>query len=585
MRINEGLEKALSRLEEENSDYTISLLDVANAFEGAYKLINGCILADITDFQDGYRNISCKKVRYDAVKGKTIYRLAKDDKGESLLDIEISNLGDISWVIKSATPEEADEIIQEINQPNNKIMENLKMNADISFFSQNRELVLSEKPYVALKMGNFVEGDKPVIVYKEANQENEINKVSGGIQYIRVDQIEGYLRNIKIDERKIPVLAYAYLGRNYWQEAEYSKNIYERDLHLEYEESKIEKLKSEAHHNQVVETSLVIGASGLFVGGIGGGIAGSLLLSAGALGAILGAGIPIAVAALVYKNEMKKINFALNRDEKISEAKSNLYKSLREYANENIVSYEQEFTRRRTKKQKKPISLDKNLSASEIIRELKKTLTNDGSIEAKIYNLALAQIVNSYNTEPSNNAEKIKRDAEIYTDLIKLSEDIKEMDSQPFVNNCTNVLTMISQRVEQGDNNLTIQILSNLDKALQSVSFADHEHRDRVENMLHKTYLEALVNGAYQKNGLSVETIAEIPHSTRNSLLRRLSSFAKRMQGFDVDKTRFGNYLWSIVEANELSEIKLVKAANLVKEREMEFDLLGKVPTAKVKTK
>ena len=33
MRINEGLEKALSRLEEENSDYTINLLDVANAFE------------------------------------------------------------------------------------------------------------------------------------------------------------------------------------------------------------------------------------------------------------------------------------------------------------------------------------------------------------------------------------------------------------------------------------------------------------------------------------------------------------------------------------------------------------------------
>ena len=86
------------------------------------------------------------------------------------------------------------------------------MNADVSFFTENHELVFSEKPYLALKMGNFVEGDKAVLVYREEASENELNKKNTGLKYIRVDQIEGYLKNIKIDERRLPVLAYAYYG-------------------------------------------------------------------------------------------------------------------------------------------------------------------------------------------------------------------------------------------------------------------------------------------------------------------------------------------------------------------------------------
>ena len=96
--------------------------------------------------------------------------------------------------------------------------------------------------------------------------------------------IKGYLKNIKVDERKIPVLAYAFLGRDYDQEVEYSKNMIERDLHPEYTDEQIEKFKSEAYQNSVFETVLCVGVAGLLVGAIGGGIGAGILFSAGGLG-------------------------------------------------------------------------------------------------------------------------------------------------------------------------------------------------------------------------------------------------------------------------------------------------------------
>lgn len=584
MRINDELEKALTRLEENSSDYTIGLLDVARAFECAYEHINSSILKDIIDFEQTSGNIVCKKVRYDSINGKTIYSVNGSETDENILNIEVSPLGDYSWVITSTDNEKAEDIIQEINRPNNSIMENLKMNADISFFSQNRELVLSDKPYIALKMSNFMEGDKAVIVYKEEGKQDEINKVNGGIKYIRVDQIEGYLKNIKVDERKIPVLAYAFLGRDYDQEVEYSKNMIERDLHPEYTDEQIEKFKSEAYQNSVFETVLCVGVAGLLVGAIGGGIGAGILFSAGGLGAIIGGGLPVAAAAVIYKKQNKKIDFALNKEQKTSESIVALYRSIREYANENIVTYEQEFTRRRTKKQKPIFKLAANLSASEIVRELKKTLINDDSTQAKFYNLALAQIINSYNIDPINNAEKIKSDSMFYGELIRFSDEVKEMN---FVTNdeaARNSLSTIKRLIDCGDNNLVIQILSNYDRILSKTSMATYEEKNKIENELQKLYLEALVNGSYREHGLSVETIAEIPGATRNALLNRISAFGRRLQDFNnAEKIRVGNLIQSNIQSNDLSEIQLIKTIKYITNNNMEFDLLGKVPKQKVK--
>jgi len=588
MRINEGLEKVLSRLEEENSDYAISLLDVATAFEEAYNLINGSILANITDFRDGYEEITCRKERYDAIKGKTIYSLniSFDEKEKTLLNVEVSNSGDISWVVQSSTQEQAERIIEEINQPNNSVMENLKMNADISFFSQNRELVLNEKPYVALKMGNFIEGDKPVLVYKEECASNEINKVNGGTRYIRIDQIEGYLKNIKVDERKIPTLAYAYLGTNRSQDIIITKNILERDLRLDMDEEKLQELKSPRYADSSADKVFFFAIGGGFFGAVLGAVGGALILpSCWWLGIIAGAGLPVISSVIYCHNVNKNINFAHNRDAKIEEAKVSLYKTMRSYANDSIVEFEKEFTRKRSKSQKKKLNLGQNLSTSEIIRELKKTLSDENSLRAEVYNLALAQIVNAYKLKPSTESEKIKRDAEFYTDLIKLSEDIKDMDTQPIGKLWVNVLSIIKEKVDQGDNNLTIQILSNFDKMLSSTGLLSAGDKKTIKNTLEKTYLEALINGTYQKNGLSVETISEIPISTRSSLLERLSAFATRIQGLNVDKFHAGSHLYNVVTANTLYEAKLLTAVNVIKEKELEFDLLGKVPTAKVKTK
>lgn len=222
MRINENLEKKLLELEVSGKDNLLNILDVATALENVYGFINESMIKDEKDFDIVENDFRYVKERYDAINGKTIYNVKTVDSEDVLFNIEISNLGEISFAVIGANKEEIERLIDKVNEPSNNVLEMIKMNADISFFTENRELVLSTKPYIAIKMGNFVEGNKAVIVYKEEQREEDINKTNTGLKYLRVDQIEGYLKNIKVDERKVPVLAYAYLGRDFTDQLKYS---------------------------------------------------------------------------------------------------------------------------------------------------------------------------------------------------------------------------------------------------------------------------------------------------------------------------------------------------------------------------
>ena len=212
MRINEELEKSLLQLEENNGDNVLSLLDIAHALENTYKYVNSCLLKDEKSFVFQTDEYICKKLKYDAKKCKTIYRVSNsDDTKAALFNIEVSNIGEINFEILGNDQDKIQNLIERVNEANSELIELVKLNADVSFFTENRELVISENPYLALKIGNFVEGDKAVLVYKVQGNDSEINKPNSGLKFIRLDQIEGYVKNIKLDERRIPILGYAFL--------------------------------------------------------------------------------------------------------------------------------------------------------------------------------------------------------------------------------------------------------------------------------------------------------------------------------------------------------------------------------------
>ena len=171
-----------------------------------------------------------------------------------------------------------------------------------------------------------------------------------------------------------------------------------------------------------------------------------------------------------------------------------------------------------------------------------------------------------------------------YGELIRFSDEVKEMN---FVSNgeaASNSLAIIKRLIDCGDNNLVIQILCNYDRVLSKANIDSYEEKNKLENDLKKLYLEALVNGSYQEHGLSVETIAEIPVSTRNALLNRISTFGRRLQDFnDTEKIRVGNLIHSNIQSNDLSEIQIIKTIKYITNNNMEYDLLGKVPKQKVK--
>ena len=139
------LEKSLLQLEQEETANVVSLLDIAKAFEEVYKFINTSFIADEKEFKKVLNDIECTKERYDAIGGKTIYEVKRnlDDVSSVTINIEVSNNGEISFETTSENKVEAERLIDEINSPDCELLELVRMNADVSFFTENHELVFS----------------------------------------------------------------------------------------------------------------------------------------------------------------------------------------------------------------------------------------------------------------------------------------------------------------------------------------------------------------------------------------------------------------------------------------------------------
>lgn len=588
MRINENLEKTLMQLEQEENDNVVKLLDIAKAFEEVYKFINTSFIADEKGFAGVIDDLECTKERYDAIKGKTIYEVKRkiDDVTDVTINVEVANNGEISFGIASTNSKEAESLIDEINSPGCELLELIRMNADVSFFTENRELVFSTKPYLALKMGNFVEGDKAVLVYREEAKENDLNSKTTGLKYIRVDQIEGYLKNIKIDERRLPVLAYAYYGIDSSLDLEDKKYNINESTYPKITPDKVKYYTDPNYSNKLSEFVLSLGFGGGFCGGILGVIIGAASPLPLLPCILVGAGIPIATSVAIFNNGSKNYGIATNKEALISEARLETYRALKEVANANISYQEKEFTRKRAKNNKVFLSLKKGekMNPIETIREVKTLISGADNLERPLYEVQLEQILNAYQQSTTKTREN-----ELVEELYLLTDEIqngKTTTIADLINMTIKKVTSLSDKVNVND---TLQTFNSLNSVIDYIADRNNNvyaRKGTFKRELIRNYFEVMLQSKANEEETSIETLATIDSLNRSAMVNYLIEFSKRVKHFDDEqKSKVASTINFVCTSNEPSEVKIYKSIDLISKNDLTIDLLGKKIQAKTKVK
>ncbi len=575
MRINENLEKKLLELEVSGKDNLLNILDVATALENVYDFINESMIKDEKGFDIVENDFRYVKERYDAINGKTIYNVKTVDSEDVLFNIEISNLGEISFAVIGANKEEIERLIDKVNEPSNNVLEMIKMNADISFFTENRELVLSTKPYIAIKMGNFVEGNKAVIVYKEEQREEDINKTNTGLKYLRVDQIEGYLKNIKVDERKVPVLAYAYLGRDFTDQLKYNRYLLEESTYPKLTEEKVNYFTDSKYYDKLFDATLSFGLGGGFALGFAGAIIGGVTALPFWPCLLVGAGLPVASSVIVYRNRCKQIERSEQKEELVANAKLGTYSVIKKYANENISYKEAEFTRSRAKKNRKIIglSVSDKVNNTEVIKSIKSSIDDVELLKRPFLNIMLMHIIDSYTKNDSQNKE-----TELYAELIKLNDEIDNIEETKFVDLVNTTLSTI-QRTKV-DYNTTLSSLDSLLSATDKLAAqrsAVQSVKDKLTSDIVKAEAETMLETLDEGKILSVETVASLSSYNKFLLNDMLNKFGDRIGYFNDQAKKVSSSEIKIIDArDEPKEVKIIKMLNVISENKLISDLLGK---------
>ncbi len=589
MRINDELEKSLLELEEKNNDNVLSLLDVAQALEKTYKHINNCSLKDEKEFIYQTDSYTCKKVKYDSIKGKTIYSVSSPESEEVLFNIEISSIGEINFDVIGQKESEIQTLIEKVNEASDGLLELIKLNADVSFFTENRELVLSSKPYLALKMGNFLEGDKAVLVYKNENSGSDINKTNVGLKYIRVDQIEGYLKNIKLDERRIPILAYAFFNGNN-EDRFKTEKFYIMDATYPYlTEEKVERYTEIDYLKHAGEATFACSFIGSLVLGITGGIVGAATVLPGVPLLIAGIGLPALTGTGIFLRKVTNVRRSNQKEELLETAHKKLYMVLKTLANEKSSEIEKAMSFKKKKKIKASTKGNQQeLTPREIIVEAKKLLKEIPAYKSNLYLAVINQLENAYGLDNSlKEKEDVLKDETLYGELLQAIEEIYDLPEIQTVDAVDNSMSAMKRLITCGDINKTISNINIYTRAYSGAG-SFKEHNTYVTEILNM-YLEALLLAKENNETLSVQTVASIPSNTKNRLVATLTDFSERIyalypsgnEKFEAaSKIRYNNQLV------EEDEIKIVKAINLVNENNLTYDLLGKnLPKTKVKVK
>jgi len=599
MRISEELEQGLKQLEENGADNFISLLSVATAFEKTYEFINNSFISnekkfnEISDF-----GVWCRKDGYNEIEGKTLYSAGLiNDMNNSTVKVTVSNLGDVSFEIITNNKQDAEETINKLNDPQISLMELVKMNADISFFTENRELVLSKQPYIALKLANFVEGDKAVLVIKEEITGTDKNKKEDGLRYIRVDQISEHLKNINIDERNIPILAYSYLGLNKSEELLVKKNIIQANTFPNLTEEKVNYYKSAEYSDKTTENITGTAIGGSMFGCIAGAAFGSLIFGLPVVGAIALVIIPISIAGGIYLNANKNINRSKEKENLIAKARLETYSLLKEYSNLNIKHYEKfnEIKKRRIGIRNSTLEMfnpsknndnsNKEKDVTSTVRNIKKIINDLSDYSKKpFYKLMLTQMLNAYSN--LNDKESVET---LYMELGNLAVEIDDViygSYQELVEQTIETVIRLSDKVNV---NATLDILNQLTEEVCNMGAHKMGLLKNSDNQkkITKAYLKVMLNSLYSNEGLSIETLACIPSDTKNNIVKHLRNFGNRLRYSDsVIKKSAGIDLVNIcddsgIDGLQPSEMKVLKGMELIKKSNLAYDLLGQDITNK----
>ena len=588
MRINEKLEKSLLQLEQDNNDNVVSLLDIAKAFEEVYKFINTSFIADEKEFRRVVDNLECTKERYDAIGGKTIYEVKKnlDDVSSVSVNIEVSNNGEISFETTSENKVEAERLIDEINSPSCELLELVRMNADVSFFTENHELVFSEKPYLALKMGNFVEGDKAVLVYREEAKENELNKKNTGLKYIRVDQIESYLKNIKIDERRLPVLAFAYYGLDRSEDLRIQKYYIKEETYPKLTPEKVDYYTSSKYLDKLFETTLSVGIGGAFALGIAGAIIGGFTVLPMLPCILVGAGAPIVTSVAIFQKGSKNHDRASNKDELIRLARLKTYGALKEVANENISYQEKEFNRKRAKLNRNILGIKKGekINPIDTVRDVKTFINDAENLKRPLYEVQLEQILNVYQQSNSQTREN-----DLIDELYQLTDEIqngKTTTQADLISMTINKVTSLSDKVNVND---TLKVFNSLNSAIDYIAYRStsiNNKKDTFKRELIRNSFEVMLQAKMNDDDLSIETLATIDGISKSEMVNYITDFARRVKHFDDEKkSSVANSIHVVCLSQEPAEVKIYKSIDLIAKNDLSNDLLGKKIKSKTKVK
>lgn len=578
MRINDELNKMLLQLENENGDNVLSLLDVAFALEKTYKQIDDSILKTEKDFTMHSDKYICKKVGYNAVDGKTIYSVSDNNSTEVLFNIKVSNIGEISFDVIGQNQEEIKKIIEKFNEASNNLLESIKLNADVSFFTENREITLSTKPYLALKMGKFMEEDKAVLVYCSEQNTDEINKTSMGIKYIRLDQIEEYVKNIKLDERKIPILTYAFL--NNCNESDFIDEK-ESIMNKTYPKMTIEKakcLKEPEYLNDVQATNIprsVIGTIGL--GGLGLIIGSTTILPTLPL-IIGGVTIPAAIGISIYCKEKSNIKKAIKKEFLLNEAHKEIYVLLKTLANKKVAQIEKEIALKYRKKQK-TISPTENFSIKETLVEAKKMLKATSTKNSFLYLPVINQIENAYGLNESLIVdENLKKDEILYGELLQVLDEICELPSTDFKDSVKNSINAMHRLIKYGDGNKTIENCNDYYHEIRGkLCYLSTDNQAKSIKDIINIYFETMLTAKEKNNPLSVQAILSIPDSMRNNLIRKIKDFASCIYHVgDDEKKSSAEFMLRECNRTIENEIIILNLINEIYDKNLSYDLLGK---------
>ena len=330
----DNIKKVIERVEansvsdEKNS---VNLLDVASSFVDLYHFIKTSSLQDISTYERKINDkYTCLKEGYDEIEGKTTYRI-ENEKGEKVFGMALDNYGKFYYDFVPLNALEYATLSSSLFGGEDALIFDIRKNAAISFFNEDRALLISKEPHVSLKIKDFLYGTRCALVCEDGDNSFCVS----------IDNIKDLLSNVKIPRKSVPFLAYAFYDSTsldndkeniFAKKDRIMKKTYpaltkeekERFLSKDYLEKNVQEILLGA-----VSASLLMGTFG-YVLGIG---SFPLLLSMAVPGSI-----PLAIGGGILSKKVSNVYKAKRQDSKKEEANNELYNLLEDSARQGFLA-------------------------------------------------------------------------------------------------------------------------------------------------------------------------------------------------------------------------------------------------------